>query len=39
MIDADVVHPVTVAALGTVSDEKREIMIPYYENIPIRTPA
>ena len=39
MIDADIVHPVTVAALGTISDEKREIMIPYYENIPIRTPA
>lgn len=39
MIAADVVHPVTVAALGTVSDETREIMIPYYENIPIRTPA
>jgi len=37
MIDADVVHPVTVAALGTISDEKREIMIPYYENIPVRT--
>jgi acetolactate synthase I/II/III large subunit len=39
MIDPDVVHPVTTAALGTISDEKREIMIPYYENIPIRTPA
>jgi acetolactate synthase-1/2/3 large subunit len=39
MIDPDVVHPVTNAALGTISDEKREIMIPYYENIPIRTPA
>lgn len=39
MIDPDVVHPVTVAALGTISDEKREIMIPYYENIPVRAPA
>jgi acetolactate synthase-1/2/3 large subunit len=39
MIDPDVVHPVTTAALGTISDETREIMIPYYENIPIRTPA
>jgi acetolactate synthase-1/2/3 large subunit len=39
MIDPDVVHPVTTAALGTISDDKREIMIPYYENIPIRTPA
>lgn len=39
MIDPDVVHPVTVAALGTISDEKREIMIPYYENIPIRPQA
>jgi acetolactate synthase-1/2/3 large subunit len=39
MIDPNVVHPVTTAALGKIGDEKREIMIPYYENILIRIPA
>lgn len=34
-VDAEVVHPGTVAALGA-HGKADEIMIPYYENIPLR---
>lgn len=33
MIDAEVVHPVTVAMLGQVTPDSNEVMIPYYENV------
>jgi len=36
MVDPNVVHPVTVAALGTLPDDGSEVMIPYYENVPVR---
>jgi acetolactate synthase-1/2/3 large subunit len=36
MVDPAIVQPGTTAMLGAVQDETREIMIPYYENIPIR---
>jgi acetolactate synthase I/II/III large subunit len=35
MIDPDVVHPVTTAAVGVVQEGKSEILIPYYENVPL----
>ncbi len=34
MTDPDIVHPVTVAALGAVPRGSADVMIPYYENIP-----
>ena len=34
MTDADVVHPVTVSMLGQVEEGSRDVLIPYYENIP-----
>jgi acetolactate synthase-1/2/3 large subunit len=34
MTDAEAVHPVTVSMLGQVKEGSREVMIPYYENIP-----
>ncbi len=34
MIDPDVVHPVTIAALGAAPAGEGVTMIPYYENIP-----
>lgn len=34
MTDADVVHPVTVSMLGQVEAGSRDVLIPYYENIP-----
>ncbi len=34
MTDADVIHPVTVAMLGQVDEGSRDVLIPYYENIP-----
>jgi acetolactate synthase-1/2/3 large subunit len=34
MTDAEVIHPVTLAMLGKVGDSARDVMIPYYENIP-----
>jgi acetolactate synthase-1/2/3 large subunit len=34
MTDADVVHPVTESMLGQVAPDSRDVMIPYYENIP-----
>ncbi|RAK64346.1 thiamine pyrophosphate-binding protein [Phenylobacterium kunshanense] len=34
MVDADIVHPVTVSMLGQVAEGSRDVMIPYYENIP-----
>jgi acetolactate synthase-1/2/3 large subunit len=33
MIDADVVHPATLAMLGKAAEEHDEITVPYYENI------
>lgn len=35
MTDADVVHPVTVAMLGQVEAGSDDVLIPYYENIPV----
>lgn len=35
MTDADVVHPVTVSMLGQVEEGSRDVLIPYYENIPV----
>ena len=35
MTDADVVHPVTVSMLGQVEDGSSDVLIPYYENIPV----
>lgn len=35
MTDADVVHPVTVSMLGQVEEGSSDVLIPYYENIPI----
>jgi acetolactate synthase-1/2/3 large subunit len=35
MTDADVVHPVTVAMLGQIAKDSRDVMIPYYENIAV----
>ncbi|MFI4974650.1 MAG: thiamine pyrophosphate-binding protein [Caulobacterales bacterium] len=34
MTDPDVVHPVTVSMLGKVGEDKKEVLIPYYENVP-----
>jgi acetolactate synthase-1/2/3 large subunit len=34
IIDADIVHPITVSMVGDVSAED-QISIPYYENIPL----
>lgn len=39
MTDPDVVHPLTVNMLGASTTDQPEIMIPYYENIPIRAGA
>ncbi|RJF94323.1 thiamine pyrophosphate-binding protein [Oleomonas cavernae] len=36
MTDPDVVHPLTVNMLGATTAGRPEIMIPYYENIPVR---
>ncbi len=35
MTDAAVVHPVTVAMLGQVAEGSDDVLIPYYENIPV----
>jgi len=35
MTDADVVHPVTESMLGQVAPDSQDVMIPYYENIPV----
>jgi len=36
MTDADVVAPITLSMLGKVSEEAKEVQIPYYENVPVR---
>ena len=33
MTDAEVVHPTTVAMLGQVPAGRKDVLIPYYENI------
>lgn len=35
MTDPDVVHPITVSMLGAAGGGGPEVMIPYYENIPL----
>lgn len=35
MTDAEVVHPVTVSMLGQVAEGSQDVLIPYYENIPV----
>jgi len=35
MTDADAVHPVTVAMLGQIEEGSDDVLIPYYENIPV----
>lgn len=35
MTDADAVHPVTVSMLGQVEEGSQDVLIPYYENIPV----
>ena len=37
MTDADAVHPVTISMLGQTAEGSRDVMIPYYENIPARS--
>jgi len=34
MIDADVIHPVTLSMLGKVEERADDVVLPYYENIP-----
>jgi acetolactate synthase-1/2/3 large subunit len=36
MVDGSIVQPGTTAMLGAVTDETKEILIPYYENIKLR---
>jgi acetolactate synthase-1/2/3 large subunit len=35
MTDPDVVHPVTVSMLGQIPEGSQDVMIPYYENVPV----
>lgn len=35
MTDADAVHPVTVSMLGQIEEGSDDVLIPYYENIPV----
>ena len=35
MTDPAVVHPITASMLGQVEEGSRDVMIPYYENIPV----
>lgn len=34
MVDADIIHPITISMLGEVAADSGDTMIPYYENLP-----
>ena len=36
LTDESVVHPGTFAALGNIPEGSSDVMIPYYENVPVR---
>jgi acetolactate synthase-1/2/3 large subunit len=34
MTDPDVIHPITLSMLGQAAESSKDVVIPYYENIP-----